>query len=236
MHARAHSPFASLLACLAGLLHACHAHPTNLAGERSPLASTTAGLHNHFTGCGGTAGRTRKFFLAVPPGVTVVVGQTANSFDSQHSAFWSASTDPASYPKRSVGSSCTDTPDTRAVNMTNAGSVPRKLWFVVNGYDSSNSYAGTFTLAWSCTRGGRATSCVVTRSPTGVGQTWSPSARPTQYPTTNRPTKLTENPTQSPTTQAPTSPWVHLQDKHCFAHRLPASPARLHASQTPGGG
>ena len=126
---------------------------------RSPLSTTTSGsAQANFTGCGSASGHTREFFLSVPPGVTVTVGQTTNAFDSKHSAFWSEGADPAAYPGSVGGGSCTDDPDTKNVSMANAGSAPRKLWFVVNGFSNYN-HEGTFTLAWSCKRGEVATPC-----------------------------------------------------------------------------
>ena len=229
---------------------------TNIASITSPFSSTTTGINNRFVGCGNTSGHTRKFFVVLPPSVSITIGQTANNFDSKHSVFWSESDNPGSYPA-SEGL-CTDDPDTMALTLANTKKVPRKLWFVVNGY--SSYAAGNFTLAWSCKSGDVPRPCEVTRiptrSPTTAGQTWSPTSKPTASPSTSptsptlrpstrpsmsptsptsrpstspsvsptaSPTLIPTYPSSSPTTAAPTNPWVHMPDKQCFAHRLPAT-------------
>ena len=63
----------------------------------SPYSGTTVGRSATFTGCGGTAGKTAKFFVVLQPDEHITIQQTANSFDSQHSVFWSESTDPTAY-------------------------------------------------------------------------------------------------------------------------------------------
>ena len=70
---------------------------TDLATIQSPFTSTTAGVQNAFTGCGSSAGHVRRFFVVVSPGIQITIGQTSNSFDSKHSAFWSESAEPGSY-------------------------------------------------------------------------------------------------------------------------------------------
>ena len=114
----------------------------------SPYSSTTIGRSSPFSGCGGSTGKTYKFFVVLQLGSTISIGQTTNSFDSKVAVFWSESADPTFYPS-SNGSSCTDDPDTQTVTMTNKNSAARKLWFVVNGYGSSDH--GSFTLGWRIT-------------------------------------------------------------------------------------
>ena len=122
----------------------------NLASMSSPFTGTTAGRSSAFSGCGSSSGHTYKFFVVLQPGSSISIGQTSNHFDSRHSAFWSESSDPSSYPSGSSGSSCTDDPDTQTVHMTNTNAAARRAWFVMNGYDSSE-YGG-FTLAWTIAR------------------------------------------------------------------------------------
>ena len=118
----------------------------------SPLTASTAGRSSAFSGCGSTAGHTYKFFFVLSPGESITIGQTSNIFDSEHSVFWSESANPASYPAAG-GGSCIEYSSyrTQAVSRTNAGSAPRKLWFVVNGYDTIDY--GNFTLQWTITGG-----------------------------------------------------------------------------------
>ena len=63
---------------------------TNLASTHvtNPLSSTTAGSTSQFTGCGSSAGHTRKFFVMLSPGITITIGQTSNTFDSEQSISW----------------------------------------------------------------------------------------------------------------------------------------------------
>ena len=123
---------------------------------RSPFTSTTVGRSDAFLGCGSPTGNTYKFFVVLLPGSSISIGQTSNQFDSTHSVFWSTSTDPSSYSSaphgdQTRGTVCTDDPDTQTVTRTNSQSAPRKLWFVVNGYNSSE--VGAFTLAWTISTG-----------------------------------------------------------------------------------
>ena len=136
---------------------------TSLATLKSPFSSTLTEESSTFLGCGATTGHTHKFYVMLQPGSSISIGQINNTFDSQHSAFWSESSDPTSYPSYPVGSyaalrangTCTDEPDTQTIHMTNTDCcAARKMWFVLNGY-SSNFYQHEtqFTLAWEITGG-----------------------------------------------------------------------------------
>ena len=107
----------------------------DLASLTSPFTATTSGRFSPFSGCGSSTGSTYKFYVVLQPNQTLSVHQTTNSFDSQHSIFWSESADPTSYPSGdsgvTSGSHCVDDPDTAEATLTNFGSSARKAWFVV---------------------------------------------------------------------------------------------------------
>ena len=123
--------------------HTSCARAGNLSALTSPLSASTRGMPSTFSGCGGDSAY--MFFVVVPPHATISIGQTANSFDSSHAVMWSESC-PTAYSSSTSGNSCKDDPDTATETRTNTGSTPRKLWFVVRGYASSES--GSFTLGW----------------------------------------------------------------------------------------
>lgn len=112
----------------------------NLATLTSPYSGTTAGYKNDFTLCYSGSSPDRIFYIDVPNGNTLKIGQLSNNFDSQHTI--------------RVGGSCpgttllycVDEPDTQIHTYTNTTGSTQRVYYILGGYGSS-SY-GNFILSW----------------------------------------------------------------------------------------
>ena len=120
---------------------------TDLAKLTSPHSTTTLNnftFHGKFDdGC--TVYNYRTFYVTVPPHRSLTIGQTANTFDSKIAVMW-GETMPFAFPGSGQGV-CRDDPDTSRVTLTNTLSAPRKAWFLVGGFSSTQS--GGFTMSWT---------------------------------------------------------------------------------------
>jgi len=120
----------------------------SLESLTSPLSSTTAGAANNYTAsCNFSSAQTPDLFysIVVPVGYKLSIGQTANNYDSVHSAFYGTC-------ESSTAIVCYDYPEVPAdgtaatlVWENTTGSTQTVYWV----QDSYNAAGGTFTLAWS---------------------------------------------------------------------------------------
>ncbi|KGO84881.1 hypothetical protein Q765_19125 [Flavobacterium rivuli WB 3.3-2 = DSM 21788] len=116
----------------------------------SPLSSTTAGAANDYTAsCNFSSAQTPDLFysIVVPAGYKLSIGQTANNYDSVHSAFYGTC-------ESNTQLVCYDYPELPAdgaaatlVWENTTGSTQTVYWV----QDSYNAAGGTFTLAWTLT-------------------------------------------------------------------------------------
>lgn len=110
----------------------------------SPYSSTTTGKSSDFSFCSMGGSVDMIFYVDLPDGETLTIGQSSNSYDSRHSL---------RYGGACPGSNeivCRDDPDTQTETWTNnTGSLQRVYW-IQAGYSSGN---GPYTLAWSVTAG-----------------------------------------------------------------------------------
>ena len=135
----------------------------NLSTLQSPYSSTTIGAANDYTPlCStNTNAPDMYYYIQVPNGYTLNIGQTTNGYDSIHSVLYGACGSLTSI-------ACMDAPD--ALNDTN-GANSQVRWENLTGssqtvywvQDGYNTGAGVFTLQWTLT--GPAT-CDVPRTPT----------------------------------------------------------------------
>ena len=114
----------------------------NLALTTSPYAGSTSSASDSFSLCG--RGRDQVFFIDLPHGQRLEIGQTTNSYDSRHTTRWGG----ACPGDHSI--SCTDDPDTRRHSWTNHNAQTERVYFIVDAYGSGS---GSFTLTWSVSDG-----------------------------------------------------------------------------------
>jgi hypothetical protein len=115
----------------------------NLALTTSPYAGSTSSASDSFSiSCG--RGRDQVFFIDLPHGQRLEIGQTTNSYDSTHTTRWGGAC-PGDHQI-----SCTDDPDTRRHSWTNQNGQTERVYFIVDAFGSGS---GSFTLTWSVSDG-----------------------------------------------------------------------------------
>ncbi|MFP9117769.1 hypothetical protein ACLI08_08280, partial [Flavobacterium sp. RNTU_13] len=114
----------------------------NLASITSPYSGTTAGASNDYTfTCAATTTAPELFFyIDVPNGATLNIGQTINGYDSQNYIGYGGSC------PGTTRIACFDDDDYTPVTWTNTTGSTQRVYWVQDGYQSAS---GTFTLAWN---------------------------------------------------------------------------------------
>jgi PKD repeat protein len=115
------------------------ANAQNLAGIASPYYGTTEGYKSDFNFCNMGSAADRIFYIDVPSGNTLKIGQTYNYFDSRYSIRIGGSC-----PGNTI-ISCTDEPDIQTQYYSNTTDSIQKLYFILSGYESDS---GNFVLEW----------------------------------------------------------------------------------------
>jgi len=115
----------------------------------SPYTSTTTSYYNDYTGCWSTSysAPDRVFYIDVADGATLQIGQSTNSFDSQHYVGY-GSTSGITCPLGDVQIDCVDS-DLTISTWTNTTGVTKRVYYLLDGY-FAYSY-GSFTLTWTYT-------------------------------------------------------------------------------------
>ena len=108
----------------------------------SPYSSSTAGYHSDFTFCSFGSSPDRIFYIDVPNGNTLYIGQTYNDFDSRHTLRLGGSC------PGTTELVCVDDPDIQTHTYVNTTGSVQRVYFILGGYSSSY---GNFTLAWRLT-------------------------------------------------------------------------------------
>lgn len=115
---------------------------TDLGTLTSPLSDSTSGLTNDYTpSCHSSASADSFYYIAVPNGYTLTIGQTVNGYDSVHSLFYGSCA-------AQTEILCQDEPDIQNEVWTNTTGQTQNVYWVQDGWNGQN---GTFTLAWSLT-------------------------------------------------------------------------------------
>ncbi|MXN92716.1 T9SS sorting signal type C domain-containing protein [Flavobacterium sp. Sd200] len=113
----------------------------NLATLTSPYSGTTAGFANNNTPTCNTGGTAADvfYYIAVPNGYTLTIGQTASNYDSIRSIFYGSCDS-----QTPIG--CVDFPEIGTTTWENTTGSTQNLYYVQDGW---NANQGTYTLAWS---------------------------------------------------------------------------------------
>lgn len=118
----------------------------NLVSLPNPYSSTTVGyvddLSSYPGGCQSNASPDRIFFIDVPNGFTLQIGQTVNGYDSENYVGYGGSCPGATQI------ACYDDSDIQNITWTNTTGSTQRVYWVQDGYFNASN-AGTFTLAWS---------------------------------------------------------------------------------------
>ncbi len=108
----------------------------------SPYSGTTVGYEADFSFCSLGNSPDRVFYLDVPVGKILEIGQTTNNFDSRHSLRIGGDC------PGTTELFCTDDPDEQIVKYLNTTGETQRVYFILGGY---SSWSGNFTLAWKLT-------------------------------------------------------------------------------------
>ncbi|MFP9097879.1 SBBP repeat-containing protein [Flavobacterium sp. RHBU_24] len=117
----------------------------NLATLTSPYTGTTVGAADDYFNptCEiGSGAPELQFYIDVPAGATITIGQTSNNYDSVN--YFGTGTCDAS-----TTIDCFDDPDTQVVTWTNTTGTTQRANWIQDGYEAGD--AGTFTLSWTLT-------------------------------------------------------------------------------------
>jgi hypothetical protein len=110
----------------------------DLSSVTSPYSGSTTEHLSHDAVCG--SGAEQGFFGILEPGSTITIGQTSNTFDSQHTLRYGGV-----YPGDNV-IQCVDDPDEEELSFTNAGDANVPAYFLV---DACCIGGGDFVVAWT---------------------------------------------------------------------------------------
>lgn len=110
----------------------------------SPISGTTVGATNDYTTpCGGGGAPELFYYIDVPNGYRLTIGQTTNTYDSLNYVSYGGNC------PGTVRINCFDHDDYTSTTWLNTTGITQRVHWVQDGWGSS---AGTFTLAWNVTR------------------------------------------------------------------------------------
>ncbi len=116
----------------------------DLGSIGSPYSSTTSGANNDFSNCSMGSSEDHIFYIDVPVGSTLQIGQTTNGYDSRHRL---------AYGGACPGTTeivCQDDPDISTHTWQNCTGSAQRVYWIQAGYSTSD---GSYTLAWTLTAG-----------------------------------------------------------------------------------
>lgn len=114
----------------------------NLSLLTSPIDGSTYFVNNDSSpDCLGNWAPDIYYYIDVPNGSTLTIGQEANDYDSSNYVFYGSC-------ENSTTIACYDDPDYTAVNWANETGVTQRVYWVQDGLQDQ---MGTFRLAWSIT-------------------------------------------------------------------------------------
>ncbi|MCB0409453.1 MAG: fibronectin type III domain-containing protein [Flavobacteriales bacterium] len=116
----------------------------DLCSITSPYSSSTTGKTNDFSFCSMNSSEDMIFFVDLPAGETITIGQSTNSYDSRHSLRYGAAGGSDCPGVTQIV--CTDDPDTQTETWTNTTGVTKRVYWIQAGWSTSD---GAFTLIWS---------------------------------------------------------------------------------------
>ncbi|MCO6481064.1 MAG: hypothetical protein J5I94_30750, partial [Phaeodactylibacter sp.] len=125
----------------------------DLGALSSPFSGTTAGFNDDTDVSCLNASLDRIFYIDVPAGFELTIGQTSNTYNSQHRVAYGGAC------PGDTQIDCIDDPDTQATTWANTTGADQRVWWVQEG--SSDGDVGDFTLAWELAlAGANVTFCV----------------------------------------------------------------------------
>ncbi|MCB0793071.1 MAG: T9SS type A sorting domain-containing protein [Flavobacteriales bacterium] len=114
---------------------------TDLATLTSPIsASTSSATDDYAPSCDANTANDVIYYIDVPDGSQLTIGQTVNNYDSQVEVAYGGSCPGA------TSIACFDDPDIQDVIWMNTTGTTQTVYWLQDGYASSS---GTYTLAWS---------------------------------------------------------------------------------------
>ena len=118
----------------------------DLATLTSPFNGTTTGANDNFTNtcAGGNSSSDLVFTIDVPDLYTLVIGQTANGYDSENTLFYGGAC------PGTTQIACYDDPDIQSSTWQNTTGSTQTVYWVQDGF-SNASNNGTFKLEWTLT-------------------------------------------------------------------------------------
>ena len=120
------------------------ANAIDLGTLTSPISSTTVGASSDFSyACNANTDPDLVYYIDVPNNYTLVIGQTANGYDSENYLHYGGAC------PGTTEVACFDDPDVQNVTWQNTTGSTQRLYWVQDGFNSGNS--GTFTLEWTLT-------------------------------------------------------------------------------------
>ncbi|MBK7112547.1 MAG: hypothetical protein IPH60_08910 [Flavobacteriales bacterium] len=125
-----------------GLGNSCN-NAIDLSLETSPYSGTTnaTNLSNAFNGsCLSNVSRDMFFFIDVPDGNQLTIGQTANDYDTEHFAFYDGAC------PGTIELICDDFNELVPLVWTNTTGITQTVYWIQDGWGGN---VGNFTLEWS---------------------------------------------------------------------------------------
>ena len=152
------------------------ANAQNLALLTSPYAATTVGYADDISVCR-TGYPDRIFYISVPNGATLTIGELTNNYDEYEYVGYGATCPGA------TTIACIDNDALAQTVWLNSTGITQTVWYVQDAYSGS----GTFTLQWSVVGGGpfdpcapttALAACGTTQTATlvGAGASWDPGS------------------------------------------------------------
>ncbi|MXN92457.1 T9SS sorting signal type C domain-containing protein [Flavobacterium sp. Sd200] len=163
----------------------------NLATLTSPYSSTTVGANDDYSilCANGNTSPDLFFYIEVPNGYTLVIGQTENGYDSENYVGYGT----ACPGQNQIA--CYDDPDVQNVTWENTTGSTQTVYWVQDGWNTAAN-EGTFTLAWTLTA---PPPCNIPRSVTAAFTTLTSANISWEVPVTGTPTGYEYALTTSPT-------------------------------------
>ncbi|WP_262494176.1 MopE-related protein, partial [Flavobacterium caeni] len=118
----------------------------DLATLTSPYNGDTTGAADNFTNtcAGGNTSPDLVYYIDVPNGGSLQIGQTTNNYDSENTMFYGGAC------PGQTQIACYDDPDDTTNNWTNTTGSTQRVYWVQDGFSGATNF-GTFTLAWTLT-------------------------------------------------------------------------------------
>lgn len=116
----------------------------DLSTISSPYSGSTTGATNSFTSCASGTSGDNIFYIDVPVGSTLTIGQNSNNYDSYHSVYYGGAC------PGSTQIACLDGSETTPIVWQNCTGSTQTVYWIQDGYLGAE---GNYELAWSIAAG-----------------------------------------------------------------------------------